>query len=361
MRHRDIHQDGESLVGAGIVQVACAVGESYGLSRATLLRQAGLNARDLDDPGARLPAKALFSLVEHIVQQTQDRSFGLRFGEAMDLRTQGFWGYLFLSCLSVRQAIGLLLRFSRLRHSARVSFREEDGWAIIDWANDPRLPRHLDAVAGDAFLACFCHNRRRWVAGARGDLHAYLAYPEEPHHAALRALVSGSVSFDMPFNRVCIPAAELGATSRRSDRHLLRLSIQQLEHQLAQSEAFEQRLDLSTRVRRRLRTRLHEGASLEDMASGLRRSTRTLRRKLQELGVSYSQLLEQVRHELAIDRLTHGHEAIAEIAERLGYGDPANFRRAFRRWTGLSPGQFRERQAQTGVISTSEAGRRLRA
>jgi len=63
----------ESLVSAGIVAVACTVGERCGMARADMLHQVGLHERDLDDPGARLPAQALIDLVAHIVEQTEDR------------------------------------------------------------------------------------------------------------------------------------------------------------------------------------------------------------------------------------------------------------------------------------------------
>ena len=332
----------EGKVSAGIVEVACRVGESYGLQRASLLRVAGLRADDLVDPGARLPSEAVTRLAEHMLLVTGDRSLGLRFAEAMDLRTQGFWGYLFISCLGFRQAAHLLVRFSRLRHASPVRFWEDDAGAVLEWASPSNMPGHLECIAGDAFLACFCYNRLRWMRGARGPLQAWLSYPEEPHHQALRKLVGGPITFEAPFNRCRFGSTELQQSSLASDPHLHRLSELQLERQLAELESSQAATDLSERVRAQLRARLRDGVSLEQVALDLRVSERTLRRRLHEAGVSFQQLLEQVRFDAAVDYLTRQGEGVARVAERLGYGDTSNFRRAFRRWTGLSPALFRK-------------------
>ena len=332
-----------SLVAAGIIEIACRVGESYGYPRAELLSVAGLTASDIADPGARLPSYTLWRIVQHVVEQSGDRTFGLRFAETIDLRSQGFWGYAFISCLSMRQAFQLLVRFSSLRHSAQLAVWEEAEWAVFEWSCDPSTPASLETIAGDGFLGCVCYNRRRWLQGANAGMQAFLTYAEEPHHQALRALVGGPITFNAPKNQVRIPRHELDLPSRGKDSQLLNLCVTQLERQLAHWSLGSDTQDLTARVQRLMRTQLKEGTSLDHVAKALRLSVRTLRRRLESTGVSFLELLERVRHEAAIEYLTHSGDAIAEIAERVGYGDTSNFRRAFRRWTGQSPAAFRAR------------------
>jgi AraC-like DNA-binding protein len=332
-----------SMVAAGIIEIACRVGESYGYPRAKLLAVGGLTPENIADPGARLPSYTLWRIVQHVVEQSGDRAFGLRFAETTDLRSQGFWGYAFISCLSMRQAFQLLVRFSSLRHSAQLAVWEEAEWAVFEWSCDPSTPASLETVAGDGFLACFCYNRRRWLQGANADMQAFLTYPEEPHHQALRALVGGPVTFNAPKNQVRIPRCELDLPSRGRDSQLLNLCVMQLERQLSQWTVGRDTQDLTARVQKLMRAQLTEGTSLDHVAKALRLSVRTLRRRLEATGVSFLELLERVRHEAAIEYLTHSGDAIAEIAQRVGYGDTSNFRRAFRRWTGQSPGAFRAR------------------
>ncbi|MEY4514190.1 MAG: hypothetical protein RLZZ450_6312 [Pseudomonadota bacterium] len=84
----------------------------------------------------------------------------------------------------------------------------------------------------------------------------------------------------------------------------------------------------------------------ERIARDLRVSARTLRRRLGALGTSFQELLEDVRRGRAIAYLVESEVAVEQISVQLGYGDPANFRRAFRRWEGVAPSTYRaERRA----------------
>ena len=196
------------MVAAGVVQVACQLGERHGISRAELLYVGALEPKEISDPDTRVPADALVEMLSYLLERTGDRSLGLRFAEAMDLRTQGFWGYAFISCLSGRQMVDLLLRFQRLRHSGNISYRVDGEWAVFELEGEVPLGG-LSTIGGDAFLATFCLQRQRWVPESGGQMQAWLNYPEEPHHQELRRLVGGPILFDAPFFRWQIPAREL--------------------------------------------------------------------------------------------------------------------------------------------------------
>jgi len=70
-------------------------------------------------------------------------------------------------------------------------------------------------------------------------------------------------------------------------------------------------------------------------------SSRTLKRKLQQLGTSYQKILDDLRKGLAVEHLTQTSSTVDDIALMLGYSDASNFARAFRRWTGRSPTDYR--------------------
>ena len=101
-------------------------------------------------------------------------------------------------------------------------------------------------------------------------------------------------------------------------------------------------------VRERLQRRLARDATLDQIANDLRLSGRTLQRKLGEAGASFQGILTDVRMARAHSYLTETDDPVGAIATRLGYGDAANFRRAFRRWTGMPPGDFRARHRAHG-------------
>ena len=105
-------------------------------------------------------------------------------------------------------------------------------------------------------------------------------------------------------------------------------------------------------VRARLVARLEEDASLARVAEDLCMSARTLQRQLGARGTSFHELLEEVRRAGASEALIESDEAVESIGVRLGYGDPSNFRRAFRRWTGLSPTAYRAEQRARAPLSS---------
>jgi AraC-like DNA-binding protein len=81
--------------------------------------------------------------------------------------------------------------------------------------------------------------------------------------------------------------------------------------------------------------------SEEEIAQGLHLSLRTLQRKLRDEGTSYKELLDETRRELATEYIKNPHVSISEITYLLGFSEPSNFSRAFKRWTGSSPSAFR--------------------
>jgi AraC-like DNA-binding protein len=106
--------------------------------------------------------------------------------------------------------------------------------------------------------------------------------------------------------------------------------------------------DLSGSLKQLLRSHLRDGQlAIELAASASGMSVRSFQRRLTAEGLIYSKLVDQVRFEKAIQLLSEPTIAMVEIASDLGYTDPANFTRAFRRWTGVSPRTFRCQQMQS--------------
>lgn len=111
---------------------------------------------------------------------------------------------------------------------------------------------------------------------------------------------------------------------------------------------YSERAGLGERIRRRLRQHLHHGLpSLEDVAAAEGLSTTTLRRHLDREGQGYQALKDGLRRDVAVDFLVHHPElTLADIALRLGYSEASAFHRAFKEWTGLAPGAYREQHRQ---------------
>jgi AraC-like DNA-binding protein len=116
--------------------------------------------------------------------------------------------------------------------------------------------------------------------------------------------------------------------------------------------------EFSTQLRLLLKGFLRDGLVIDDAAALVNVSTRTLQRLLTRSGTSFRTLLDQSRFEQAREMLKGTATPVMEIAYALGYESPANFSRAFQRWAGVSPRQFRSNERGSGVLTSSAASPR---
>jgi AraC-like DNA-binding protein len=329
---------------SGYVALLLGVGATcYGIPRGQMLSAALLTEQELADPDARVPEQALWALMRFLRAESGDPGLGLRMADALDLRAQGYWGYALLSSMTLRERMGIHVRYSKGRSSIPIEMRVEGDLAIVDF-DVSHLDRDLIPMVCDWGATTACLQHRRHMAPEPSGITLWLTYPEQPHHREMRERLTGVVFvFDAPSNRFSFPARDLDR-QLPGDPHLGKLAVKQLETNL-ESQRIEERSStgpaLVQMVRARLIARLSDDASLERIARDLRVSARTLRRRLGALGTSFQELLDDVRRARAIEYLVASELAVEQISTQLGYGDPANFRRAFRRWEGLAPSAYR--------------------
>ncbi|MET0385578.1 MAG: AraC family transcriptional regulator ligand-binding domain-containing protein [Polyangiales bacterium] len=327
-------------VAAGLLVWLADAAVSCGVARAALWEACGLDADALQDPSASVPLPVFEAALRCLLVHTGDRGLGLRLARPVDLRTQGFWGYALLASTTLRERIELHIRYRHLRFPAEMSLTVEGERASVTWRPRGIAPDVLPILL-DWGIATTCHQQRRHF-GDDADLALWLSYPEAPHHAALRALVAGPVTFDAAVDCMQFPARHLDQSLVTSDPHLYALACAQLDADSARMPAARP-ASLRSQVQASLESRLAYDASLEGVARDLGISARTLRRRLGALGVSFQALLLEVRRTRAL-ALLKTDAAIDGVGMQLGYGDPANFRRAFRRWTGVAPSAYRAAQ-----------------
>jgi transcriptional regulator GlxA family with amidase domain len=146
------------------------------------------------------------------------------------------------------------------------------------------------------------------------------------------------VRFGAPSNRFVFEARMLALPVPTHHPLGLHQSLELLETFSRQEKAKD---DLCSAVERAAYKTLTQGITLEDVARELNMSGRTLRRRLSAGGMSFEALVENVRKTRALSLLTHSGVAVERIAIETGYSDVRNFRRAFKRWTGVSPSEYR--------------------
>jgi AraC-like DNA-binding protein len=308
-----------------------------GRARSTdLCRAVGLEPEALDDPAARVSMHQLVGIYEAAARLTGDPSFGLRVGSLVDLRSFGACGYIALNSASVGQALSRLARYFPLWTDGAGFRLETDGaTARLSW-------EYLEGDIGETRQDC----EMSLLAAARVGISRTYWRPLEVHlrhnpprrgSADHQRFFGAPVHFRMPTNALILDREALDATIPGADHRLADLLAGFADQQLA-----ERCEGVAHRARAALRAALSDGRpSLSLLARRVGLGTRSLQRRLAEEGVSFRELLTALRREMAEAYLRDPRVPTAQIAYRLGFADATEFQRAFRTWTGLTPGRYR--------------------
>jgi AraC-like DNA-binding protein len=183
------------------------------------------------------------------------------------------------------------------------------------------------------------HGFACWLIDSRIQLDdATFPFPVPAHARAYGHMFSGRLEFDSPHASVSFDAEYLKLPIRRDDADLGRLLVRPLP--LLVHQYRRDRL-LSQQIRHLLRTRGLELPHADALASALNVSSRSLYRQLAEEGISLQELKDEVRREIATEQLARTVRSLKQIAASSGFRNEASFSRAFRQWTGQTPGEFR--------------------
>lgn len=314
--------------------------EEQGAARDDLLRGTGQSLAALEQTDAELPVMTAVTILHRLRAAGLTAELGMRAGRALDLRHQGFLGYAVLASEDLAQALELAMRYLRTRtRLLSMRFFREDDQAVIRFDEGVPLGELYPMVMDTLAVALFHVARQLFSGEVPADIQVRLAYAERPHHQLMRDYTRGHLSFDCTWCEVRFPVTRLEQPIGTRDPNMARLAAQQCEQALRD---MEQSQGLLGRVRQLAAEHLHEDRSLDRVAEALHMTPRSLRRRLQEVGISYKTLVEEVRVRRARELLAHTRYSVDRIALELGYQDPSNFGRAFRRWTGLSPTAWRQ-------------------
>ncbi|MBC9250359.1 AraC family transcriptional regulator [Pseudomonas alcaligenes] len=323
------------------VQLLTQFGLDQGLALDDCLAATGLSWQVLGEPGAEVDASQELQLVRNLVGRLgQQPGLGLLAGRRYQLNTYGIWSFALLSSPTARAAAQLGLRYLDLTYAFHGMRLEEYDGEIHLLFDDQDIPEDLRAFLLERDLGGMLCIQRALVDRPQilKRLDLRLAEPTDtrlyvqeigllPRFAqADNRLVIDSQVFDLP-----LPGAnpQVVAQCEEQCQRLL--------------DKRRQRLGLAGQIRSLLLGRPGSLPDMEQVADSLHMSSRTLRRRLEEEGSNFRQLLEEVRQALAEELLATGGLTLEEIAERLGYGEVSNFIHAFKRWKGLPPRQFQRR------------------
>ncbi|MGE8496080.1 MAG: AraC family transcriptional regulator [Pseudomonas sp.] len=328
---------------AELVPVAYAVAlldlvEELGVPREQLFSGARLRPEILENPQGRLSFLDFNQLTSCALLRCDEPALGLLLGQRLNVSTHGILGYAVLSSANLGKAIQFALKYYRVLGLTYDLEMVEQGDRVELRASESMPLGPLGRFAAEGLLASL-HTIARFLVGERlegmavGFAHNAPAYAER-----YERLFGAPVAFGQPYHWLSMPSAYLERPMALANPATVQMCEQQCEALLSSLDVQD---DLLTRVRRLLLARPGEFPDLDSAAGALHTSGRSLRRHLSTMGTSYQQVLDEVRRKLALQYLTTTHLPLYEIAYLLGFSDPSNFRRAFKKWTGKPPSEYR--------------------
>ncbi|MFJ9619523.1 AraC family transcriptional regulator [Streptomyces noursei] len=326
------------------VRAALGGARRLGIDTAPLLQGAGIPPLLLADDRAQVTAEQFTRLIRALHQATDDEFLGL--GPVPSRRgTFAMMCHACLGCPDLGSALDRATRFYRLFPGGpdlAVALRPDDGPAVLTVRS--ALHRHDEAAFLAACLLLIWHRLAGWLIGRRIPLHwAQFAHPAPAHADEYPALFGCPVHFGAPYTAAGWDAHWLTAPVVRDQPALAALLRRAPADLLGRRDygttvAEQVRRSLAQALRSPAPTRLPEAG---EIAARLAVSPATLRRRLRAEGTSYQRLKDTVRRDAALTALTAGREPIAALAARIGFSEDTAFHRAFRRWTGTTPGAYR--------------------
>ncbi len=313
-----------------------------GRDRREILRAARIRAREIEGTDHYVPFAAVRRLLEAIDQRLEP-GWHLEMTSRMDVAHHGPLGIAAITAPTLGAALEIMTKFGEIRAPFAWAEMRERGDSV-------QIRYHLREHLGDLhhilmeIMQLSGLQVIRHIVGRGGpDLVWHL--PAERAHLAdgFQARFDGRLRFHGEQYTTSLPRHWLAAPCLLYDEAMHKVSLARCEELLQQ---VAERSALEVEVRQCLVTAGGPSPGLEEVAARLNISRRTLIRRLKREGTSYRQILDEVHRSLAHEYLVSTRWAVAEVGYRLGYQDAANFGRAFRRWYGVSPGEYRRRSRQ---------------
>ena len=297
-----------------------------------------MNGLFLDDADGRIPHTTMMHLWQLAVAITGDPDLGLHLAVVAPLESFEIHGYALLSSPTLREAYRRGCRYQRLIHEVTdLSFDEGEQEGVLQHAlpGGRPVPRHPAE-----FLATLWICLGRLVAGVEWTPNLVCFAHEAPADTTAHdSLFQAPIQFASGRTAMHIPNAILDLVNAKADAALVAILDGYAATLLAQAPSTD---TVSGRVRAQLLEALQSGVpTAEEIAHSLHMSVRTLHRSLQQEETTFRALLNQLRQEQATKYLTNTNISIAEVGFLLGFTELSSFYRAFKRWTGVTPAEYR--------------------
>ena len=311
--------------------------EKHGHDAASIYREAKLNYEQVSNPGAPFRMENINRLWWNVTEIVHDPCFGLELAELWHPSNFGALGYAMLASSTLRTSLARLVRYHRIVSNFNFIRMDEskEGLAVTLLHNKEidYIPARADATLAMIMNICRLNYTANLAPGSVTLTHSkpdcaarYFAYFQSP------------VFFNADWNRLTLPLDAVDKKLPNDNPQLAEFHDQLIIEYLDQLDEE----DIIQKVKAEIIAQLPSGnVTQETVARKIYISTRNMQRRLQKEGTTFNTIQNETRLDLARQFLTDKHDDMTEIAFLLGFSEVSAFSRAFKRWTGVSPSQFR--------------------
>lgn len=295
----------------------------------------GITCQQINDPSIRISYRQARIVIYRALRTMRDPALGLIIGRSQTVGSFGLLGLAMMTSRSFGEAMTVGIDNHKVSGSlldVDLAAIDEHTVAVQAWPRFGEVEL-LPFLCEELFSSCLAMSREL-VGPALVPLRVELTYSAPAYLNEYSATFQCEVRFGAQHNRILVGthwlAHPLPGYNPLTSKQALALCHQQLRGNSGADE-------IVGSVERLLRNRLREHPRLTEVARTLHLSERSLRRKLADSGRIFREIHDRVRAERALELLHAGQLSVAEIGMELGFSDPREFRRAFKRWTGMPP------------------------
>jgi AraC-like DNA-binding protein len=322
--------------------------KSLGVQVDTWLASEGLDLGQLIALDARVSVEQFDALMQKIIETNGFHDFGIRVGKRLEIAHHGDFGLAALNCANLAEVLDFHRRFLAIRVPfVSVDYVVENKNVVLT-LKDEHWQGSLHRSIIEAVMIAIVNmlHSLDFQDGSKLIVDkACFDYPAPDYQIKYKAMKAHTLYFEQAASCITFSTSYLSKALNNVDEFSYQRAVSRCESELALYQ--QQNLTMKDRVLKLLREEEGCHLSLEDVASRLFISKRTLHRNLEVESCSFKDLLQGARAEKS-KRLLSDSYSVAQTAEYLGYSDSANFRRAFKSWYGIAPKQWVKQHTKKG-------------
>lgn len=304
-----------------------------------IFREVGIDRKCISLPGIRFPSDKMRRLWDSSVLKTNDDCFGFTVGEKIQPTVLHGLGFSTLSSDTLGDALLRMSRYSRMVCTNFTIELAEKENRVEFYINPLMDVMDFGYTRMDFGLSVILQMSRICTRQMIQPKKLTLVRDQPTCHKTIENFIQAPVIYNADRNAISFSKEQMLIPLPSAHPELARINDQSVIDYLARFD----RDSISMQVRLNIIEMLQGGTpSQDDIATCMNMSLRSLQRRLQEENTNFTTLLRNTRKELATQYLKEPHRTLGEVTYLLGFTEPANFTRAFKRWTGQSPSEFRE-------------------